>query len=95
MQEVSRVVLVRYVRLQLGQLLRQLVSLCILSTNLSLQHPEFFFAVGLELCFVLLQLHKLVVQHLNLCLLGSQDFFMIALQTKVVHLGITLVANAV
>ena len=57
MQEVSRVVLVRYVRLQLGKLLRQLVSLGVLGTNLSLQNPELFFAVGLKLCFVFLQLH--------------------------------------
>ena len=92
-EEVASVVLMSDLLLQLVQSLVQVVSLRIFLPNFCLEISHFSLAVFLKLLLVFLELNELVVEHLNLFLLRSQHIFVVALQSEIVHLGVTLIAH--
>ena len=94
MQEISCIVLMSNLLLQLVKPVIQLVSLGILGPYLGLKVFHLAVAVFLQLLLVFFELNKLVVEHLNFLLLGRKHILMVPLKSEVVHFRVTLVTNA-
>lgn len=95
MEEVASVVLMSDLLLQLVKSLVQVVSLRIFLPNFYLEISYFSLAIFLKLLFVFLELHELIIEHLNLFLLRSEHIFVVALESEIVHFGVTLIAHTI
>ena len=73
----------------------QLVTLIVLALELLLCCLCLLFILLSQSVFVCIQLLDLSIEELDLCQLSSLHFFVVLLETEVVHLSIALVTNSV